>query len=58
MPKASDLNRVTLRNITLSTGGTYKCEVSADRPSFRTLSQQGDMFIVGKQWFRTTKYNT
>ncbi|ODN05438.1 Cell adhesion molecule 2 [Orchesella cincta] len=43
---ASDFNKVSLRNITLSTGGTYKCEVSADRPSFRTLSQQGDMFII------------
>ncbi|OXA46351.1 Contactin-4 [Folsomia candida] len=42
----SGLNHVMLRNISLQSGGSYKCEVSADRPSFRTLQGTGDMIVI------------
>ncbi|CAL8097301.1 unnamed protein product [Orchesella dallaii] len=42
----STLNSVILKNVTLKTSGTYKCEVSADVPSFRTLSKQGDIIVI------------
>ena len=45
----SGMNRVMLNNITLYTSGLYKCEVSADRPSFRTLSKEAKMMVVGKK---------
>ena len=44
----SDLNRLVLKNITLKTGGTYKCEVSADRPTFKTSGKESDMIVIGK----------
>ncbi|CAG7826452.1 unnamed protein product [Allacma fusca] len=42
----STLNNLLLKNVTLKTGGTYKCEVSADRPTFKTLSQQSELIVI------------
>jgi len=44
----STMNKITLTNLTLQAGGNYKCEVSAERPSYRTLFQDGNLTIVGK----------
>ena len=44
----SNLKLVTLKNITLKTSGLYKCEILADK-SFRTLSDQGYMIVIGKE---------
>ncbi|OXA57048.1 uncharacterized protein LOC110846893 [Folsomia candida] len=42
----SNMNQVVLRNISLRSSGSYRCEVSADLPSFRTLSQSGELFVT------------
>lgn len=38
-----------LENVTLSSTGRYRCEVSAEAPSFQTVSDHGDMVVVGKK---------
>lgn len=37
-----------LENVTLASTGRYRCEVSAEAPSFQTVSDHGDMVVVGK----------
>ena len=37
---------MTLFNLTAASAGTYKCEVSAEAPSFRTKSGSQDMVVV------------
>lgn len=39
---------MTLRSLSLSSTGRYRCEVSAEAPSFQTVSDHGDMVTVGK----------
>lgn len=36
-----------LVSVNLSTSGRYRCEVSAEAPSFQTVSDHGDMVVVG-----------
>jgi len=40
--------RVLLKNITADAGGTYKCEVSTEAPSFDTDYKQANLTIVGE----------
>jgi hypothetical protein len=40
-------NQVILDNVNLSSTGRYRCEVSAEAPSFQTVSDHGDMIVVG-----------
>lgn len=35
-----------LRDVTLQSSGRYRCEVSAEAPSFQTVSDHGDMVVV------------
>ena len=44
--KKSTKQHVQLFNLTANSGGTYKCEVSAEAPSFRTKSGSQDMVVV------------
>ena len=44
--KKSTKQHVQLFNLTAASGGTYKCEVSAEAPSFRTKSGSQDMVVV------------
>ncbi|KAH7945248.1 hypothetical protein HPB49_008661 [Dermacentor silvarum] len=39
---------VYLRNVNLHSAGTYRCEVSAEAPSFDTVGGQKDMAVLGK----------
>lgn len=43
-------NRVVfkMKNLRLSSGGTYKCEISADAPTFKTLSKESNLSVIGK----------
>ncbi|KAF2367475.1 Immunoglobulin-like domain, partial [Trinorchestia longiramus] len=42
----SDDRTVSLRPVTLDSSGSYKCEVSADMPSFHTDSESANMLVV------------
>lgn len=42
----SSASQVELRDVTLSSSGRYRCEVSGEAPSFQTVSQHGDMLVV------------
>ena len=42
----STKQQVVLTNLSLASGGTYKCEVSAEAPSFRTKFAKQDMVVV------------
>ncbi|CAL4067944.1 unnamed protein product [Meganyctiphanes norvegica] len=42
----SDEKKVTLRTVSLESSGKYKCEVSADAPSFQTEFKTADMQVV------------
>ncbi|XP_042885680.1 cell adhesion molecule 1-like [Penaeus japonicus] len=42
----SDSRKVTLRTVSLQSSGKYKCEVSADMPSFHTESRSSEMLVV------------
>lgn len=44
----SDERTVSLRPVTLNSSGSYKCEVSADKPSFHTVSKTANMLVVGE----------
>ncbi|XP_055710116.1 uncharacterized protein LOC129805900 isoform X2 [Phlebotomus papatasi] len=37
---------VVLQSVNLSASGRYRCEVSAEAPSFQTVSDHGDMIVV------------
>ncbi|XP_066600806.1 cell adhesion molecule 2-like [Prorops nasuta] len=37
---------VVLNNVQLSSGGRYRCEVSAEAPAFQTVSDHADMTVV------------
>lgn len=39
---------VVLENVNLSTSGRFRCEVSGEAPSFQTVSDHGDMIVVGE----------
>lgn len=41
-------NVVVLKSVNLSSTGRYRCEVSAEAPSFETVSDHGDMIVVGE----------
>uniref|UniRef100_A0A1B6DEL1 Ig-like domain-containing protein n=2 Tax=Clastoptera arizonana TaxID=38151 RepID=A0A1B6DEL1_9HEMI len=43
---ASNSTQVTLKTLTLASSGRYRCEVSAEAPSFQTVSDHGDMVTV------------
>lgn len=42
----SDDRKITLRSVTLQSSGKYRCEVSADAPSFHTESCSAEMLVV------------
>ncbi|XP_073979184.1 cell adhesion molecule 2-like isoform X2 [Rhodnius prolixus] len=42
----SNESQVTLESLELSSSGRYRCEVSAEAPSFQTVSDHGDMLTV------------
>ncbi|XP_063890099.1 cell adhesion molecule 1-like isoform X2 [Scylla paramamosain] len=42
----SDQKKVTLRPVSLLSSGKYRCEVSADAPSFHTESRSAEMLVV------------
>lgn len=39
---------VVLRRVTIQSTGKYRCEVSGEAPAFQTISDHGDMMVVGK----------
>lgn len=47
MDRSSE-SKVTLRKLALASTGRYRCEVSAEAPSFQTVSDHGDMVTVGE----------
>lgn len=46
--KHSNESQVLLTGLKLQSSGRYRCEVSAEAPSFQTVSEHGDMVTVGK----------
>lgn len=44
----SDSTKVTLRGLTVKSSGIYRCEVSAEAPSFDSVQAEGRMTIVRK----------
>ncbi|XP_049764328.1 uncharacterized protein LOC126092649 [Schistocerca cancellata] len=42
----STASQVELKDVTLSSSGRYRCEVSGEAPSFQTVSEHGDMIVV------------
>lgn len=40
--------QVVLQSVNLSSTGRYRCEVSAEAPSFQTVTDHGDMTVVGE----------
>lgn len=40
--------QVVLQSVNLSSSGRYRCEVSAEAPSFQTVTDHGDMTVVGE----------
>ncbi|XP_068086942.1 cell adhesion molecule 2 [Anabrus simplex] len=43
---SSDSQKVLLRNVSLKTSGLYRCEVSAEAPSFTSVHGEGRMEVV------------
>ena len=37
-----------LRHVDLNSGGTYRCEVSAEAPEFQTVAAEKQMTVFGK----------
>ena len=44
----SDSKTVVLRSVSWRTSGTYRCEVSAEAPSFTSAQSEARMEVVGK----------
>ncbi len=53
--KNATLNEITLKNLTLDAAGAFRCEVSAERPSYRTLYGGGNLSIIGKTNFEAKR---
>lgn len=51
-------NVVVLKSVNLSSTGRYRCEVSAEAPSFETVSDHGDMIVVGEFLLHSYKQYT
>lgn len=45
----SDQHVVMLTQLTLASAGRYKCEVSADAPSFQTSFNTVEMAVIGNE---------
>ena len=45
---ASNEYQVTLTDLSMESTGRYRCEVSTEAPSFATVSNYGDMVVVGE----------
>lgn len=43
---ASDMNKVTLDDLTFASSGSYQCEVSTEGPNFETSSKSANMTVV------------
>lgn len=43
---------VVLYSVNLMSSGRYRCEVSAEAPSFQTVSDHSDMLVVGEEQIR------
>lgn len=37
-----------LRRVSVLSSGKYRCEVSGEAPAFQTVSDHGDMMVVGE----------
>lgn len=37
-----------LNDVDFATSGIYRCEVSAEAPSFQTVSDHGEIIVVGE----------
>ena len=48
LQKRSGDREVTLTGLAQKSTGRYRCEVSTEAPSFATVSNYGDMVLVGK----------
>lgn len=44
----SNSKKVILRNVTLKSTGTYRCEISAEQPDFKTVQGEGLLTVVCK----------
>lgn len=47
MIKSND-RQVALSQVDLATSGRYRCEVSAEGPAFQTVTDHGNMQVVGE----------
>lgn len=54
--EGSDQKFVTLKNLDLRSTGLYKCEVSAERPSFASVSGYGRMTVIRKSFYNIKSY--
>ena len=45
---SSDMNSVTLTQVSYRSSGVYKCEVSTEAPNFDTVLKNGNMTVLGK----------
>lgn len=46
--EGSNATQVRLTGLSLASTGRYRCEVSAEAPSFQTVSDHGDMMTIGE----------
>ncbi|XP_042885761.1 uncharacterized protein LOC122261967 [Penaeus japonicus] len=46
---SSHKGRVRIQGVTLGAAGVFRCEVSAEAPSFHTESQVSNMVVVGEE---------
>lgn len=49
--ESSNATQVRLTGLSLASTGRYRCEVSAEAPSFQTVSDHGDMMSIGESQF-------
>jgi hypothetical protein len=48
----SDSQKVTVGNINLAATGMYRCEVSAEAPSFTSVNGEGLMEVIGMLYYK------
>lgn len=48
--------RITLDNLSVSSTGTYKCEVSGDAPTFPIVFEASNMTVIGKGLIFSVKF--
>ncbi|GLH14466.1 Uncharacterized protein GBIM_18863 [Gryllus bimaculatus] len=55
--KLCSMESVTLTDLSFTSSGTYRCEVSTEAPNFETVFKNANMTVMGKRILRALPFH-